>query len=39
LGMAEAKATERFDQHMGKRRKPKTELIGAHGRGRRAVGK
>jgi hypothetical protein len=38
LGVRQADAAERVDQHIGNRGKPQAELVGAHGGGRGAVG-
>jgi hypothetical protein len=38
LGVPEPDPTQRLEQDVGKGRQPQPELIGAHGRGRRAIG-
>ena len=39
LGVAQAGAAQRVEQDIGERREPQPELIGAHGRGGRPIGK
>jgi hypothetical protein len=38
LSVAQTDPAQRLEQHIGKGRQPQPELIGAHGRGRRAIG-
>ena len=38
LGVAQADAAQRLEQHVGHRGEPQPQLVGAHGRGRGAIG-